>query len=334
MTIKGKAYVAGVFEHPTRKADDKSLAQLHAEVAAGALADAGLTRADVDGYFCAGDAPGLGGLSMADYMGLKVRHIDTTESGGSSYVIHVAHAAEAIVTGKCNVALITLAGRPRAEGMATGTAPRSYGPAAPDVAFEFPFGPTVVNQYAMAAMRHMHQYGTTSAQLAWIKVAASQHAQHNPHALVRVLGAGEAVKHQMGGKVDLTYTAAVWSGPAAFAEAGVTPSDVKYVSIYDSFTITVLITLEDLGFCAKGAGGRLVADGNLISGVGRLPFNTDGGGLCSNHPSNRGGMTKILEAVRQVRGEAHPAVQVKNCDIALAHGTGGALPTRHGSATL
>ena len=185
MTIKGKAYIAGIYEHPTRKADDKSLAQLHAESAKGALEDAGLNRADVDGYFCAGDAPGLGGLSMADYMGLKLRHIDTTETGGSSYVIHVAHAAEAIALGKCNVALITLAGRPRAEGMATGTAPRNYGSAAPDVAFEYPFGPTVVNQYAMAAMRHMHQYGTTSAQLAWIKVAASQHAQHNPHALLR-----------------------------------------------------------------------------------------------------------------------------------------------------
>src|SRR5687768_5972069 len=185
MTIKGKAYLAGVFEHPTRKADTQSLAQLHAESAKGALEDAGLSRADVDGYFCAGDAPGLGGLSMADYMGLKLRHIDTTETGGSSYVIHVAHAAEAIALGKCNVALITLAGRPRAEGMATGTAPRNYGSAAPDVAFEYPFGPTVVNQYAMAAMRHMHQYGTTSAQLAWIKVAASRHAQHNPRALLR-----------------------------------------------------------------------------------------------------------------------------------------------------
>jgi acetyl-CoA C-acetyltransferase len=76
MTIKGKAYVAGIFEHPTRKADDKSLAQLHAEAAAGALGDAGLTRADVDGYFCAGDAPGLGGISMADYMGLKPHRHD------------------------------------------------------------------------------------------------------------------------------------------------------------------------------------------------------------------------------------------------------------------
>ena len=148
--MKGTACIMGAYEHPTRKADDRSLAQLHAEVAHGALADAGLTKGDVDGYFCAGDAPGLGGLSMADYMGLKLRHIDTTETGGSSYVIHVSHAAQAIAAGKCDVALITLAGRPRAEGMATGTAPRNYGAAAPDVAFEFPFGPTVVNQYAMA----------------------------------------------------------------------------------------------------------------------------------------------------------------------------------------
>jgi acetyl-CoA C-acetyltransferase len=104
--------------------------------------------------------------------------------------------------------------------------------------------------------------------------------------------------------------------------------------VYDSFTITVLIQLEDLGFCAKGEGGRFVADGNLISGVGRLPFNTDGGGLCSNHPGNRGGMTKIIECVRQLRGEAHPRVQVPNCDFALAHGTGGSLGTRHAGATL
>jgi acetyl-CoA C-acetyltransferase len=233
-------------------------------------------------------------------------------------------------------------------------------------------------------MRHMHQYGTTSAQLAWIKVAASRHAQHNPRAMLRevvtvddvinspvisdplhrldccvisdgggaivvvkpevarsltrprvkVIGTGEATKHQMGGKIDLTYSGAVWSGPPAFAEAGVKPSDIKYVSIYDSFTITVLITLEDLGFCEKGQGGKFVSDGNLIAGVGALPFNTDGGGLCNNHPANRGGLTKVVEAVRQLRGEAHPQVQVKNCPLALAHGTGGSLGTRHASATL
>ena len=384
MSIDGKAYVAGVYEHPTRKATDKSLAQLHAESALGALKDAGLTKDDVDGYFCAGDAPGLGPLSLVDYMGLKLKHLDATETGGSSYVLHVGHAAEAIAMGKCSVALITLAGRPRAEGMATGTAPRNYGSSAPDVAFEFPFGPTVVNMYAMCAQRHMYEYGTTSEQLAWIKVAASHHAQYNEHAmlknvvtvdevvnspmiadplhrldccvisdgggaiivtspeiaktlkrpLVKVIGAGEAPKHQMGGKIDLTYSGAVWSGPMAFEEAHVKPTDIKYASIYDSFTITVLMQLEDLGFCEKGKGGAFVSDGNLIAGTGKLPFNTDGGGLCNNHPANRGGLTKVIEAVRQLRGEAHPNVQVQNCDLALAHGTGGSLGTRHGSATV
>ena len=384
MSIKGKAYIVGIYEHPTRKAEDKSLAQLHAESAKGALEDAGLTRADVDGYFCAGDAPGLGPLSMTDYLGLKLRHMDSTDSGGSSYIIHVGHAAEAIAAGKCSVALITLAGRPRSEGQATGTAPRAGGGTAPDAQFENPYGPATANMYAMCAMRHMYQYGTTSEQLAWIKVAASHHAQHNPYAMLRnvvtvedvvnspviadplhrldccvisdgggaiivaspevarslkrpkvkIIGAGEAPKHQMGGHVDLTYSGAVWSGPAAFAEAEVKPSDIKYASIYDSFTITVLMQIEDLGFCEKGEGGRFVADGNLISGTGKLPFNTDGGGLCNNHPANRGGLTKVVEAVRQLRGEAHPAVQVKNCDLAIAHGTGGSLGTRHGAATV
>ena len=384
MGLKGKACIAGAFEHPTRKAPDKSVAQLHAECAKGALADAGLTKDDVDGYFCAGDAPGMGPLSMVDYLNLKLRHVDATDIGGGSYLLLVAHAAEAIAAGRCNVALITLAGRPRSEGMATGTAPRQGNPAQPDLQFEYPYAPTLVNMYAMCARRHMYEYGTTSEQLAWIKVAASQHAQYNEHALLRdvvtveqvvasplvasplhrldccvitdgggallvvkpdiarslqrplvsVIGAGEAVKGQSGGEVDLTYTAARWSGPAAFAMAGVTPADIKYASIYDSFTITVLLQIEDLGFCAKGEGGRFVADGNLISGVGRLPFNTDGGGLCNNHPANRGGITKVIEAVRQLRGEAHPKVQVPNCDLALAHGTGGSLGTRHGAATL
>ena len=94
------------------------------------------------------------------------------------------------------------------------------------------------------------------------------------------------------------------------------------------------VRVRGMGEAVKGQGGKLVADGNLISGVGKLPFNTDGGGLCNNHPASRGGLTKVVEAVRQLRGEAHPKVQVKNCDIALAHGTGGSLGTRHGSATV
>jgi acetyl-CoA C-acetyltransferase len=151
---------------------------------------------------------------------------------------------------------------------------------------------------------------------------------------VTLLGAGEAVKHADNGRIDLTHTGAVWSGPRAFEEAGVTPADIDYVSIYDSFTITVLQTLEDLGFCERGRGGEFVLDGTLQAPHGRLPFNTDGGGLCNNHPANRGGMTKVIEAVRQLRVEANPEVQVPDCEIALAHGTGGAIGTRMVSATL
>jgi len=383
MSIKRQACIAGAFEHPTRKAPDKTVAQLHAECARGALADAGLSLNDVDGYFCAGDAPGLGANNMVDYLGLKVRHVDTTDTGGSAYLLHVSHAAQAIAAGKCNVALITLSGRPRSEG-SSGVAPRSVTSTTPDVPWEMPYNPVTVNMYALAAARHMFEYGTTAEQLAWIKVAASTHAQHNPNAMLRevvtvddvihspmisnplhkldccvvsdgggallvvrpeiarslkrpvvnLLGAGEAIKGQMGGHVDLTYSGAVVSGPIAFEEAGVRPSDIQYASIYDSFTITVLMQLEDLGFCKKGEGGRFVADGNLISGVGKLPFNTDGGGLCNNHPANRGGITKVIEAVRQLRGEAHPKVQVPNCTLALAQGTGGLLGSRHGSGTL
>ncbi|HWL13249.1 MAG TPA: thiolase domain-containing protein, partial [Ureibacillus sp.] len=114
MSIKGVAYIAGAYEHPLRKAPNTSVAALHADCARGALADAGLTFADVDGYFCAGDAPG-GVLSMVDYLGLHVRHLDGTDIGGSSYIAHVSHAAQAIAAGKCKVALITMAGRPRSE---------------------------------------------------------------------------------------------------------------------------------------------------------------------------------------------------------------------------
>ena len=383
MSIRGKAFIAGAYEHPGRELPDASIAQIHAEVALGALADAGLGLDDVDAYFCAADAPGFGPVSLAEYIGLRnLRHFDSTEAGGSSYLVHVGHAAAAIAARRCSVALITLGGKPRTGGAPPGG---SMGdPHAPEVPFENVYGPTTVGLYALAAQRHMHEYGTTSAQLAEIKAAASSHAVHNPNAFLRnevsaddvlespmvadplhrldccvitdgggalvvvapevadsleracvkVLGQGEAVKHGTNGRLDLTYTAAVWSGPRAFEEAGVTPADIDYASIYDSFTITVLEAIEDLGFCAKGDGGRFVAEGSLRAPHGRLPFNTDGGGLCNNHPANRGGMTKVIEAVRQLRGEAHAAVQVPDCELAVAHGLGGTIGTRMGTATL
>jgi acetyl-CoA C-acetyltransferase len=117
-------------------------------------------------------------------MGLnRLKHIDSTETGGSSYLIHVAHAAQAIAAGKCNVALITLAGRPRQnKHLRHGRASPCQ---LPDAPYELPYNPVDAQPYGMCAMRHMHEYGTTSEQLAWIKVAASHHAQYNPHAMLR-----------------------------------------------------------------------------------------------------------------------------------------------------
>lgn len=382
--IRGRAVIAGAYEHPGRELPDKSLTQLHAEVALGAVADAGLTLADVDGYFTGLDAPGFGAISMAEYMGLKLRHFDSTDCGGSSYLVHLGHAAEAIATGRCQVALITLAGKPRTGGVRPGGVRTAGATIAPEASFESVYGTTTASLYALAAQRHMYEFGTTSEQLAHVKVTASHHAQYNPNAFlrtpvtveqvldspiissplhrqdccvitdgggaivlvspevardlpranVRVLGQAEAPKYPRNGRVDLTYTGAVWTGPRALAEAGLTTANIDYASIYDSFTITVIETIEDLGFCEKGKGGRFAADGELSAPHGKLPFNTDGGGLCNNHPGNRGGMTKVIEAVRQLRGEAHPAVQVPNCRFALAHGTGGSISNRMGSSTV
>ena len=378
MSIRGKAFIVGSYEHPERVIPDKSTAQIHAEVSAGALKDAGLKLQDVDGFFCVGGPGGMLPIAMADYLGLtNLRFVDGTAVGGSSPVFHVGHAAAAIAQGRCNIALITLANRARSEAM-----PRGLG-TNPEASFEMVYGTSTLGMYALAAQRHMYEFGTTSEQLAWVKVAASQHAQHNPNALlqkpvtvedvvnspmlsdplhrldtcvvtdsggalvvvsaevarrlgrtnVKILGHGEAPKHTNNGRIDLTYTGARWSGPRAFEEAGVTPKDIKYASIYDSFTITVVETIEDLGFCEKGQGGKFVADGGLLSPGGKLPFNSDGGGLCNNHPG-MGGMSKLTEAVRQMRGEAHPEVQVPNCNLALVHGTGGSLGTRMASSTV
>jgi acetyl-CoA C-acetyltransferase len=396
MSIRGKAFIVGAYEHPLRTITDRTVPQVHLDVAVGALADAGLSFGDVDGYFCSGDAPGFGPMSMMEYLGIKgASYFESTDVGGSVYNLLSGHAAAAIAEGKCKVALMTqgsnmlgMAQRARAEGRQQGGGPPGrggFGAASPDMAFESWSGSfRPVHGYALNASRHMYEFGTKSEQLAWIKVAASIHAQHNPNAMfpyavtvddvmnspmisdplhrldccintdgggvlvivapevardlprraAKILGHGEAMKDTQRGRIDLTHTGAVWSGPRAFEEAGVKPSDIDYVSIYDSFTITVLETIEDLGFCEKGKGGAFVADGGLVSPGGRLPFNTDGGGLCSSHPGSRGGMTKMIEAVRQIRGDAHPAVQVPDCQLAVAHGTGGSLSTRHASVTV
>jgi acetyl-CoA C-acetyltransferase len=378
--LGGRAYIAGAFEHPGRHLPEISLAELHAEVALGALADAGLALADVDGFLSTPDAPGLGLISLADYLGLdRLVYTDTTETGGSAYVAHVGHAAMAIQVGLCSVVLVTMAGK-----FSSGLPMPSAYHEAPELGFEIPFGTSIVAEYALAARRHMYEFGTTSAQLAEVKVAASMNARHNPNALLRkavtveqvlgspmiadplhkldccintdgggalvvvsedvarsldrhciaIRGHATAIKGSFGGRNDLTDTASVQSGGRAYEMAGVGPRDIDYVGLYDSFTITVLEQLEDLGFCEKGKGGPFVESGALRSPDGSLPTNSDGGGLCNNHPGARGGMPKMIEAVRQLRGEATTEVQVRDCRMALVNGIGGSIGTRMGSATL
>lgn len=375
MTPRPTAYVAGVYEHPQRVIDDKSLATVYLEIVAGVLADAGLSISDVDGFHTSLNPGGL--PAMADLLGLShVRHFDGTDLGGATYVSSLGTAARAIAAGDASVVLVVMAGLPR-RGMFNRAAP------GPHAVYELAHGSTLVGQYALAARRHMHEFGTTRADLAEIKVASSYHASFNPHAmlptrvtveevleqppiaeplhrmdccvvsdgggafllvneevarslgkpLVGVVAQAETTRNWNNGHLDLTHTGAIETGARAFAEAGLTPRDVDYASIYDSFTITVMLTLEDLGFCAKGEGGRFVRDGALLSPHGVLPLNTDGGGLSNNHPDMRGGMIRTIEAVRQLRGEAHPELQVPSCEVAVVHGSGFSLGARAMSAT-
>jgi len=370
--------VAGAYEHPTRFAPDKTPFRLHAESACGALEDAGLTIRDVDGFFTSGVGP-IGLLSLAGHLDLRPRHVDSQSIGGSSFVSHCLHAAAAIGAGLCEVALVTYGSTAASERFAIGTGGTSvFDP--PD-SFEAPFGPTVVGSYALVAQRHMHEYGTTSEQLAEIAVTARNHAGLNPHARYRdpisvedvlasrmissplhlldccmisdgggalvitslerardlrrppvvILGGAEALRHAEIGARDLLDIAARQSGPLAFERAGVRHDDIDMAMIYDSYTITVLATLEALGFCKPGEGGAFCANGRIGLG-GALPVNTDGGGLSSNHPGMRG-IFLVIEATRQLRGECGPR-QVAGAEVALVHGTGGMLGQRHSGVTM
>jgi acetyl-CoA acetyltransferase len=380
MSLSKQIAIAGVYEHPTRWAPDKTEFQIMAECARGALDDCGLELRDVDGLFAASMSMGpMGVVSLAEYLDVKPRYLDGTNIGGSSFVAHVNHAAAAIHAGLCEVALILYGSTAASNAMAIGTG--MGGGRDAGASFVSPYGLTTVGSYALVAQRHMHAYGTTSAQLAEIAVTMRRHAGLNPNAKMRkpitvgdvlesriisrplhlldcciisdgggavvvtsaerardlkkrpvlLLGCGEAVCHQEVGAPDLLSIAAKQSGAQAFRMAGVSHDDVDLCTIYDSFTITVLVTLENLGFCKPGEGGAFVSGGRIGLG-GALPLNPDGGGLSSNHPGMRG-IFLVIEAAKQLRGECGER-QVADAAIALAHGTGGTLGVAHSGATL
>jgi acetyl-CoA acetyltransferase len=335
-----------------------------------ALDDAGLKLSDVDGLFVAATQVRMGPMALAEYLRIKPKYFDGTIIGGSSFMSHVTHAQMAIEAGLCEVAVIAYGSTQRSVSRAAAS-PREYNH------YETPYKPILpISAYALAAARHMHQFGTTREHLAEVAVSARQWALLNPIAWekepltieqvlkarmvsypftvrdcclvvdgggaivitsaaraktlkkkpVYVLGTGESLSHgTISNMPDLTVTAAAISGADAYKMAGIKPSDVKMLSLYDAFTITPILFLEDLGFCPKGEGGRFVAGGTTAPG-GKLPVNTSGGGLSYCHPGMYG-LLVMIEAIRQVRGECGKR-QVKDCDVALAHGNGGVLSSQ------
>jgi acetyl-CoA acetyltransferase len=371
---RGSAAIVGAVDRVSSTGQlGRSEAELEVDMVRAALDDAGLGIGDVD---CVMSTNGMmASLDLAERLGVRGRFTDSTMTGGSSFEVHVEHAAAAIAAGLCDVAVSVYAATPRSGANPFAGGGPSLGKESPLRQWDVPYGMGLpASSYSLAARRHMHEYGTTSEQLAQIAVSFRQWAQKNPDAYyqdpigvadvlaspvvaeplhkldcclvtdgagaivmtaadrardlakppVFVLGTGTAYTHgmsisQMG---DLTTTAVAVSGPQAMRAAGITPADVDVVELYDSFTITALLTLEDLGFCAKGDGGAFVADGRLGPG-GALPTNTNGGGLCYTHPGMYG-MFLLVEAVRQLRGEAGDR-QVDGAEVAVANGCGGVL---------
>jgi acetyl-CoA acetyltransferase len=343
---------------------------LLAQASRRALADSGLHVSDVDGL----GSTSLGTMApidVAEYLGLRPRWIDSTTVGGASWEVMAAHAADAIATGRADVVLLAYGSTARSD-LRSGrrTASLNWGARGPQQ-WEAPYGHTLISKYAMAARRHMHEYGTTIEQLAEVAVSARANAALNPEAAfrdpitvddvlagpmiadpftklhccirsdggaaavlvaedrvpdlphhpVRLLGAAEHVTHvSMSQWEDFTTGPAAVTGPLAFQRAGVTPDDIDVCELYDAFTSMLLITLEDLGFCAKGEGGPFVEGGRLRLG-GQLPTNTDGGGLSACHPGQRG-LFLLVEAVRQLRHECGER-QVADAELACVSGTGG-----------
>ena len=157
-----------------------------------------------------------------------------------------------------------------------------------------------------------------------IVVTSAERAKDYPHKPVYLLGSGEGHSHEhVSQAADLTTSAALASGQAAFRQAGLKPADMDLAQVYDCFTPTVLIQLEDLGFCAKGEGGDFVASGATRPG-GSLPVNTHGGMLSHCHPGNPGAMFALTEAVWQLRGTAGDR-QLDDPRNALVHAQGGIM---------
>jgi acetyl-CoA acetyltransferase len=374
--LRGRVAVAGVGHAGLGRADGYTEMEILVQAAHRAVTDAGLTMRDIDGICTASVAATMWAMPVIEHLGIRPSFIDSTMLGGSSFVAHLMPALHALASGQCNAVLVCYGSTQRTSTLSRaeiGRVRKNFDPQP----YETPYDPlNPLSSYALAAARHMHQYGTTREHLAQVALAASQWARLNPEAQLRdpvtldeilasrmvsdpltvrdcclvtdgagayvlvradrardlpqkpvyVLGNATAVwNRQISSMDDLTVTAAQESGRRAFAMAGLQPSDIDVAELYDAFTINTILFLEDLGFCAKGEGGAFISNGAIAPG-GRLPVNTNGGGLCCVHPGMYG-VFIMIEAVRQLRGACGER-QVAGAKVALVHGNGGTLSSQ------
>jgi acetyl-CoA acetyltransferase len=367
---RGRTAIVGAAPYGQGKSPGLEASDLAARASIEALRQAGLKASDVDGLFFCHGTDTLGGMSFAQYLGIHPKVFDNSRSGGSAFQSYVELAAWLLDAGMIDTALIAYGSN---QATATGKLVSTVRP----MPYEAPYRPlNPVSSYALAASRHMHEFGTTKAQLGEVALAARAWAQLNPEAYKRdplsaedyagsrlvsdplsvldcclvtdggaaivmtgadrardlvaapvyVLGAASETTHrEIAWMPDLTVTGAAQSGARAYAHAGVGPSNIDVVQVYDAFTINTILFLEDLGFCPKGEGGRFVEGGRIAPG-GELPVNTNGGGLSCVHPGMYG-LFALIEAVRQLRGEGGDR-QVPGAELGLAHGNGGVLSSQ------
>lgn len=344
---------------------EASQLQLHADAALRALADASLTPRDVDGVATAGESP----VAIAHYLGLTPTWFDGTAVGGCSFMVHVRHAVAALREGLCSTVLVTHGESGRSQ---VGRARPARPPSSLAGQFEAPFGvagPSTL--FTLPALRYMHAYGVSEAQLAMVAVVQREWAAKNPRAYARdpltvddvlasrmiawpfrklmcclvtdgggalvlvagdrardfpqrpvwILGSGEGVETPLVSQMeDFTSSKAFRvSGRLAFDRAGIGPAEVDHLMIYDAFAHLPLYGLEDLGFVGRGEAAAFVGERHTAPG-GKLPLNTNGGGLSYTH-TGMYGMFALQESVRQLRGTA--AAQVPDVRVSVAHGVGG-----------
>ncbi|MGQ7794551.1 thiolase [Faunimonas sp. B44] len=373
--LRGAAAIVGVGSAGCGDATGRTEIEITVEACRKAVADAGLRMSDIDGLVTASMTSPMPSLRITQELGLDTTFVDATCVGGSSFLLHLLIGAMALQNGLCSAVLVCY-GSTQRSGIRRSTI-SAYREAVDPDPYELPYRPfNPPTAYALAAARHMHEFGTTRAQLAEVAVAARRWAGLNPEAFARdpisiedvlsarrvsdplgvrdcclvtdgagaivlvrsdrakdmpqppafVLGVGAAHTHrQISSMPDLTTTGARRSGERAYAMAGLGPGDVDVLQLYDAFTINVVLFLEDLGFCRKGEGGAFVEGGRIGPG-GALPVNTNGGGLSCVHPGMYG-MFLLIEAVRQLRGEAGPR-QVDGVETVLCHGNGSVLSSQ------